>query len=108
MDEWPVSSGRFNRGRGPVRVEHQPQTAMERCALARQFMTDFDITIQDNVQFLVDDCDRQDPFEKTYAPWPVRLYLIGDDGVLQWFSSPKDCSHDEDVTTLIAMLDLEP
>jgi hypothetical protein len=111
IDEWPVWSGRFNRGRGAVRVAHQPQTSIERCTLARKFMSDFDMTMNDNnsnVQFLVDDCDRQDPFEQMYAPWPVRLYLIGEDGVLQWFSSPKDCSHDEDVTTLIAMLGLDP
>jgi hypothetical protein len=27
MDEWPVYSGRFNKGKGPVIVEKQPTSA---------------------------------------------------------------------------------
>lgn len=111
MDEWPVTSGRFNRGRGPVLVEEQPRTTLDRCRLAQKFLTVFDMDLDSsgasNVQFLVDDRDRDDLFEKAYAPWPVRLYLIRD-GVLEWLSFPRNASHEEDVTKLMEMLALEP
>jgi hypothetical protein len=108
MSEWPVRSGRFNRGRGPVIVENQPSTSVERCQLAQKFALDFDISLDsDCFEFLVDVCERQDPFEQAFAPWPLRLYVIRD-GKLEWISQPKDCSFDEAVRELMVMLDLKP
>ena len=108
MSEWPVRSGRFNRGRGPVIIENQPSTSVERCQLAQQFASDFDISLDsDCFEFLVDACERQDPFEQAFAPWPLRLYMIRD-GKLEWISQPKDCSFDEAVRELMVMLDLDP
>ena len=108
MSEWPVRSGRFNRGRGPVIIENQPSTSVERCQLAQQFASDFDISLDsDCFEFFVDACERQDPFEQAFAPWPLRLYMIRD-GKLEWISQPKDCSFDEAVRELMVMLDLDP
>ena len=116
MDEWPVLSARFNRGRGPVIVERQPRTSLERRSLAQKFASDFGLSFEagvgannhgNNVRLLVDDCERHDPFEQAYAPWPVRLYLIRD-GILEWLSRPKNCSHEDSVRELIAKLNLSP
>ena len=73
MSEWPVRSGRFNRGRGPVIVAKQPITTAERCQLAQRFVSDFDLSLD---SFRVDICERQDPFEKAYAPWPLSFEII--------------------------------
>jgi len=104
MSEWPVRSGRFNRGRGPVIVETQPTSAEERCLLARKFASDFDIPLQsDSLQILVDNPEQDDPFEKAYAPWPLRLYMIRD-GVVEFVAQPEDCSFDKAVSELMQML----
>ena len=109
MDEWPIRSGRFNRGRGPIIIEKQPSTSEERCQLAKKFAEDFDLKLDiapDNVEFLVDVCERQDPFERAYAPWPLRLYLIRD-GALQWIAQPKQCSYDDAVAELVGRINLK-
>lgn len=108
MSEWPLSSGRFNKGRGPVIIPQQPETASERCHIARQFAESFNMatttTSSNIVQLLVDDPELGDPFEKTYAPWPLRLYLIDAEGKLEWIAQPKDCSYDEAVQELMSRL----
>lgn len=43
-DEWPISSSRYNGGRGAV-VVAQHRTTAERCAAARAFMADFGVTM---------------------------------------------------------------
>lgn len=105
MDEWPVLSGRFNLGRGPVCVEKQPVTLFDRCQLARSFVWDFDIVESASLELLVDDPEQGDPFEKEYAPWPVRIYLIRD-GKMEWIPVPKDCSYDGAVMELMGLLGL--
>jgi hypothetical protein len=107
MSEWPVRSGRFNRDRGPVVVEKQPTKAEERCELARKFARDFDVPLEsDYLNILVDDPELGDPFEKSYAPWPLRMYLIRD-GVIEWIAQPKDCSFDWAVLELLKILKLD-
>jgi hypothetical protein len=107
LSEWPVRSGRFNRGRGAVLVEQQPATAAERCALARRFLADFDVdTKKDSLEVLVDDPEQGDPFEKEYAPWPLRLYLIRA-GKVEWIAQPENCSYDKAVEELLALLNLK-
>jgi len=101
-----IHSDRFNRGRGPVIVETQPTTTVEHCRLARKFARDFDISLECSaVEWLVDDPERDDPFEKAYAPWPLRLYLIRD-GKVEWIAQSKDCSFDLAVGELMALLKL--
>jgi len=106
MSEWPVRSGRFNHGRGAVVVDKQPSTVEERCRLSRRFVNDFGIeTDSSSFEFAVDDPEQGDPFEKAYAPWPLRLYLIRD-GKMEWIAQPKDRSFDVAVGELMTMLGL--
>ena len=106
MEEWPVRSARFNRGRGPVLVDKQPTKAEERCELARKFAKDFDFPMTcPNLELLVDDPELGDPFEKVYAPWPLRLYVVKDN-VLQWIAEPHNCSFDMAVVDLMKQLKL--
>lgn len=106
MDEWPVKSARFNQGRGPVVVDKQPTSASERCALARQFASDFSMNLSESsYELLVDDPEKSDPFEKTYAPWPLRLYLICDSKI-EWIGEPRSCSYDDAVAELMRILEL--
>ena len=105
MDEWPVRSGRFNDGRGPVLVEKQPKGTEERCSLARQFMRDFQMVESTSLEVVVDDPELGDPFETAYAPWPLRLYLVRN-GILKWIAEPKNCSYDDAVQELVSLLGL--
>lgn len=104
MDEWPIRSGRFNHGRGPVIVEKQPKKAKERCNLACQFAKDFNVPLTfPHIELLVDDPELGDLFEKEYAPWPLRLYLIEDD-IIKYVAEPKNCSYDQAVLELMEIL----
>lgn len=109
MDEWPVTSGRFNRGRGPVIIEKQPRTATHRCELARNFARAFDLEFgrSNSIELLVDDPERGDLFEKEYAPWPIRLFLIDGSGKMEWIAQPKDSSYDLAVEELVKLLNLD-
>lgn len=102
MNEWPVHSGRYNRGRGPVVVEKQPTTGEERCELARKFAQDFEMKLDhgSSYEFLVDDPDQEEPFEKAYAPWPLRFYLFKGQ-TLEWIAEPKNASYEEAAQELI-------
>mmetsp|Transcript_59725 Transcript_59725/g.69819 ORF Transcript_59725/g.69819 Transcript_59725/m.69819 type:complete len:102 (+) Transcript_59725:1531-1836(+) len=101
MDEWPVRSGRFHRG--PVVVEEQPRCASARCNLAQKFAAEFGI--EDLRNWLVDDPE-EEQFEEAYAPWPLRLWLIGSDGKVRYAAEPKQCSYDHAVTHLVGLLGL--
>jgi hypothetical protein len=92
-NEWPISSGRYNRGRGPVRI-NQPTTSNERISVAKQFLNSYDIPIDDNgLQVACDSPEIGNPFEKAYAPWPLRLYVI-ENGKMTFIAQPKDCTYD--------------
>lgn len=86
-------------------IKEQPRTGEERCELARGFAKAFDLPLQ-SVELLVDDPDKGEPFEKEYAPWPLRLWLIRND-VVEWIAQPRDCSFDDAVVELLGMLNLE-
>ena len=97
-------------------IPHQPNSAAERCDLARRFAHNFDMStscldqdstnIKNVVEILVDDPEEGDPFEQQYAPWPLRLYLIDPHGKIEWIAQPKDCSYDRAVEELLEMLGL--
>lgn len=91
-DEWPISSGKFNQGRGPVRVT-QPVSNEERCALAQRFVNDFNYTSR----LVVDPVESSagpNPFEREYAPWPLRFYGLLPDGTVGFVAHPKNCGYD--------------
>ncbi len=94
-DEWPISSARFNGGRGAVCVA-QPRADAERCALARQFAADFALG---DMPMLVDAAQGDDAnaFERAYAPWPLRFHgIVGDADAarLSYVAHPRDCGYD--------------
>lgn len=113
MDEWPVTSGRFlprDFNHKAVTIPHQPTTAEERCRLARTFCDTYQLAYDDDktnsVEILVDDPEQGDRFEKEYAPWPLRLYLVDGSGKLEWIAQPKNCSYDLAVQELLQLLGL--
>jgi len=94
VDEWPISSARFNMAAGqpysePVSVP-QPGSDAERCRLARAFVTDFRYP----GAVLVDPVSTGSPFESAYACWPFRFFGVSAGGVLRHVAHPKDCSYD--------------
>tara|TARA_B100000795_G_scaffold5589_1_gene4087 strand:+ start:640 stop:993 length:354 start_codon:yes stop_codon:yes gene_type:complete len=102
-DEWPISSGRFNKGRGAVQI-NQPKTSTERIEVAQQFLNNYDISVEKETCRLQVACDipeLDNPFEKYYAPWPLRLYVV-QNGTMRFIAQPKNCTYD--VTELRAFL----
>lgn len=74
-------------------VEKQPTSGKERCALARKFAEQFDMNLNgDNYEFVVDDPDIGEPFEKAYAPWPLRMYMLKGSKI-EWIAEPKNTSY---------------
>ena len=107
MNEWPLKSGRFNQGRGPVVVKEQPTRGTERCRLARTFASDFGMDTQgSNYEVLVDDPEKGDPFERLYAPWPLRIYVIKG-SIIEWIAQPESCSFDKAVFEMRCLLNLK-
>jgi len=91
-DEWPISSGRYNGGRGPVKI-NQPKTAAERVDVARMFLKNFDIPTEDKMQCVVDNPEAGNQFEKAFAPWPLRIYVV-EDSKMAYIAEPSDCTYD--------------
>lgn len=107
MNEWPLKSGRFNNGRGPVVVDRQPTSGEERVTLARRFAHDFGLQLDAQAPYrvLVDNPELGDPFEREYAPWPLRLFLLSGSSV-EWIAQPRGCSYDDAVSDLLKILEL--
>ena len=78
QDVWPISSGRFNKGRGPI-IVYTPNNTNERVLLASKFVEDF--PTHSDIHVLVDSLDHGDLFLQRFAPWPIRIYLLRVDDV---------------------------
>ena len=100
--EWPISSGRFNHGNGPVRVK-QPTTNAHRLTLAHRFQNEHDPNRDAFDVALADDFERGDQFELEFAPWLFRFFGVGsgngDCGEtktkrLEFVSHPKNATYD--------------
>lgn len=89
-DEWPIRSSRYMPDNSIVNVE-QPKKIAERIELAQKFVSTFDLGKE--MKVLVDNPEIGNPFEKAYAPWPIRLFVI-ENGVIQFISAPTNCVHD--------------
>ena len=89
-DEWPIRSSRYMPGEEIVDVK-QPESVAERLDLAQRFCKLFNLGPE--MKVVVDDPERGNPFEKAYAPWPIRIYVI-EDAKIQYISSPSECAHD--------------
>ena len=68
----------------------QPRFVSERVALAQQFVETFGLGPE--MKVLVDD-PWDNAFEKAYAPWPLRMYVI-ENGKIEYISYPKNCTQD--------------
>jgi Iodothyronine deiodinase len=106
LSEWPIRSARFSTTGRPILVPEQPKTVLERCTLARRFCHEYNIPT-DFCHVLVDSPEHDDPFGQAYAPWPLRLYIIGGDGTVQWIAQPKNCSYDAAVTEMFHVLEVK-
>jgi hypothetical protein len=42
---------------------------------------------------VVDNPELDNPFEKAFAPWPLRFFVV-EDGVMVWIAEPNDCEYD--------------
>lgn len=72
-DEWPIRSSRYMPNQEIVDVR-QPRLISERVVLAQGFVKSFDL--EPEMKVLVDDPEQGNLFEKAYAPWPIRIYVI--------------------------------
>lgn len=100
QDEWPLRSARFSADGEPVVVD-QPRTLAARLALARRFAADYGVASP----LLVDD-PATEAFERTYAPWPLRLYVVRG-ATLSWIAEPDGASFEPAVARLRVMFNLE-
>jgi hypothetical protein len=110
VDEWPISSARYNGSRGPVTI-NKHQTTAHRVDAARTLMKDFKV---DWCNVYVDPVIASSSsseavggvtngewtgvkgdglFEANYAPWPLRFYVV-QDGRLTFISMPSECTYD--------------
>ncbi len=90
-DEWPISSGRYTPDGLPVNLP-QPKTAAERLAACGAFLTAYGLEGAEGLEVAVDDPEG-DAFQRLFAPWPIRLYVI-EGGKMKFISEPTNCSHD--------------
>ena len=86
VDEWPIRSGRYH-GNVPVNIE-QPRTLAQRIAVAKAFLAHYNVAMQT----LVDSPEAGNPFEKAFAPWPIRFYVIRG-GAMTFIAEPTYCEY---------------
>ena len=91
-DEWPISSARFNGSRGAVHLA-QTRTTRARADSARAFACDFEL--EGLGALAVDAPEEGEPFDAAFAPWPVRFYVLQQNGatqgaVVRFVSSPHN------------------
>ena len=90
-DEWPISSARY--ARAPVNI-CQPRTAHARVNIAREFLSEYNMGGKDSrMDCVVDNPELDNPFEKAFAPWPLRIFVV-EDGVMVWIAEPNNCEYD--------------
>jgi len=84
QDEWPICSARWCPTKMPIKY-NQTHTIEERLAVAKDFIRDFDF----QMPMVVDKPD-ENLFEKLYAPWPVRIYVIDKEHRLTYKAEPSE------------------
>lgn len=90
QDVWPISSARYSHDGQPVQID-APKRDQERCQVAIDFKRNYGITMP----MLVDPVS--DAFEKAYAPWPLRYYVLMYEGgqvTVRFKAQPKEASYD--------------
>lgn len=84
QDEWPICSARWSPTDTPI-VYNQTRTIEERLSVAKDFIRDFQFPIP-----VVIDKPDENLFEKLYAPWPVRIYILDSDYRLTYKAQPSE------------------
>lgn len=80
-DVWPIGDAVSRTVKAPVSND-------QRCALAHRMRTD----MQMDMPFYVDQID--DAFEREFAPWPFRFYIVDRHANLCYKSQPtKELTH---------------
>lgn len=83
QDKWPVSSGRYNGGRGPVCVE-EARSNEDRCVMAAAFARNYGFTVPTLADPVVLASGAPgETFERLMAPWPIRFCACYVNGLLQ-------------------------
>lgn len=82
-EEWPISSSRFNGGRGVVRVR-QPRTDTERIEVSKRFVADFGF----ETPMLVDSVANR--LQEALGAWPFGVYVFRE-GILVHAGAPANC-----------------
>lgn len=85
VDEWPISSARYEPSGAPVCIP-QHKTLEERLAAARTFQETFSVPFP----VCVDLMDNR--FESLFCTWPFRVYIL-QEGKVVWRADPKACSY---------------
>jgi len=86
IDEWPISSARYNTGHGVVAVK-QPTTMAEREAAAKAMKHNLGCELP----VALDGMDNE--FSKQFSPWPFRFFVLHA-GLVMFKAMPKDCTYD--------------
>ena len=95
MDEWPISSGRYNKDKVPVSYT-QPKSTEERKKIVQDFIGNMNL----QMPVLLDVVEKGDQFEQHFAPWPLRFYVIkksvesNGKRELVYLPSPRNCTYD--------------
>ena len=84
QDEWPICSARWSPTEKPIKY-NQTRTIEERLTVAKDFIRDFNVQMP-----MVIDKPDENLFEKLYAPWPVRIYVIDKEQRLTYIAYPSE------------------
>jgi len=84
QDEWPIRSSRDTPKNSPV-LFNQTKCLGDRCFVANEFKNDFCLEFP-----IVLDDPLTNSFEKLYAPWPVRIYVVDKDKKLLYKAQPGE------------------
>ena len=84
QDEWPICSARWSPTEKPIQY-NQTRTIEERLLVAKDFVRDFALPMS-----MVIDKPEENLFEKIYAPWPVRIYVIDREYRLTYKAQPSE------------------
>lgn len=85
IDEWPISSARYEPSGKPVSIRRH-RNIQDRLAAAENFRSTFD------VPFAIAADTAADEFEAVFCTWPFRFYVLHHKRVF-YQAQPSDCTY---------------
>ena len=85
VDEWPISSARFNAGYGVVAV-HKHKVLEDRAAAARMLVRNLNVALP----VALDGIDNA--FSAAFSPWPFRWYIVKQN-IVVYKAMPRGCTY---------------